>query len=59
MPDRGIPLTVHARTGSAVARAFPGRGVGAVSAEPFPFSRCRAEPTRLHRLRTGSCGSAP
>lgn len=57
--DRGIPLSVYAQTGSAVARAFLGRGVAAVSAEPFPFSQFSAEPTRLYRYRAGSCGSTP
>lgn len=52
--DRGIPLTVYAQTGSAVARAFLGRGVAALSAEPFPFSQFSAEPTRLYRYRAGS-----
>lgn len=52
--DRGVPLTVYAQTGSAVARAFLGKGVAAVSAEPFPFSQFSAEPTRLYRYRAGS-----
>lgn len=46
--DRGIPLIVYAQTGSAVARAFLGTGVTAVSAEPFPFSQFSADPTALH-----------
>lgn len=57
--DRAIPLTIYAQTGSAVARAFLGDGVAALSAEPFPFSQFSAEPTRLYRYRAGSCGSAP
>lgn len=52
--DRGVPLTVYAQTGSAVARAFLGNGVAALSAEPFPFSQFSAEPTRLYRYRAGS-----
>ncbi|MDN5919345.1 MAG: hypothetical protein L0I76_30320 [Pseudonocardia sp.] len=52
--DRGIPLTVYAQTGAAVARAFLGDGVAALSAEPFPFSQFSAEPTRLYRYRAGS-----
>lgn len=49
--ERGVPLTVYAQTGSAVARAFLGRGVTALSAEPFPFSQFSAEPTVLYRYR--------
>ena len=52
--DRGIPLTVYAQTGAAVARAFLGAGVTALSAEPFPFSQFSAEPTRLYRYRAAS-----
>ncbi|MEU6312558.1 DUF364 domain-containing protein [Streptomyces sp. NPDC047014] len=49
---RGIPLVVYAQTGSAVARAFLGSGVTALSAEPFPFSQFSADPTVLYRYRT-------
>ncbi|MFG2339625.1 Rossmann-like domain-containing protein [Streptomyces yangpuensis] len=49
---RGIPLVVYAQSGSAVARAFLGAGVTALSAEPFPFSQFSAEPTTLYRYRT-------
>ncbi|WP_327351393.1 Rossmann-like domain-containing protein [Streptomyces sp. NBC_01304] len=49
--ERGIPLVVYAQTGSAVARAFLGAGVSALSAEPFPFSQFSAEPTALYRYR--------
>ncbi|KOV02294.1 DUF364 domain-containing protein [Streptomyces virginiae] len=49
---RGIPLVVYAQSGSAVARAFLGSGVTAVSAEPFPFSQFSADPTTLYRYRT-------
>lgn len=51
--ERNTPLIVYAQTGSAVARAFLGRGVTALSAEPFPFSQFSAEPTRLYRYRAG------
>jgi hypothetical protein len=43
------PLAVYAQTGSAVARAFLGSGVTAVSAEPFPFSQFSSRPTSLYR----------
>ncbi|MFF8261989.1 Rossmann-like domain-containing protein [Streptomyces virginiae] len=49
---RGIPLVVYAQSGSAVARAFLGSGVTAVSAEPFPFSQFSADETTLYRYRT-------
>ncbi len=49
---RGIPLVVYAQSGSAVARAFLGAGVTALSAEPFPFSQFSADPTTLYRYRT-------
>ncbi|MEV8375246.1 DUF364 domain-containing protein [Kribbella sp. NPDC056861] len=45
------PLAVYAQTGSAVARAFLGAGVTALSAEPFPFSQFSARPTSLYRYR--------
>ncbi|MFE6781806.1 Rossmann-like domain-containing protein [Streptomyces sp. NPDC057680] len=48
---RGIPLIVYAQSGSAVARAFLGSGVTALSAEPFPFSQFSAEETVLYRYR--------
>lgn len=48
---RGVPLTVYAQTGSAVARALLGAGLGRVCAEPFPFSQFSAEPTWLYRYR--------
>ncbi|MEU8891003.1 DUF364 domain-containing protein [Streptomyces sp. NPDC048442] len=51
--ERGVPLVVYAQTGSAVARAFLGAGVSAVSAEPFPFSQFSAEETVLYRYRAG------
>ncbi|GAA3550709.1 Rossmann-like domain-containing protein [Kribbella ginsengisoli] len=45
------PLAIYAQTGSAVARAFLGAGVTALSAEPFPFSQFSARPTSLYRYR--------
>ncbi|MFB7860996.1 Rossmann-like domain-containing protein [Streptomyces sp. NPDC056069] len=48
---RDIPLIVYAQSGSAVARAFLGSGVTALSAEPFPFSQFSAEETVLYRYR--------
>ncbi|MCX5071882.1 DUF364 domain-containing protein [Streptomyces sp. NBC_00513] len=48
---RGVPLVVYAQSGSAVARAFLGSGVTALSAEPFPFSQFSADPTALYRYR--------
>ncbi|GAA3383961.1 Rossmann-like domain-containing protein [Streptomyces racemochromogenes] len=50
---RGVPLVVYAQSGSAVARAFLGAGVTALSAEPFPFSQFSAGETVLYRYRTG------
>jgi hypothetical protein len=50
--ERGLPLVVYAQSGGAVARAFLGHGVTAVSAEPFPFSQFSADPTALYRYRT-------
>lgn len=47
--EQEIPLAVYAQTGSAVARAFLGAGVTALSAEPFPFSQFSARPTSLYR----------
>ncbi|MFD7230358.1 Rossmann-like domain-containing protein [Streptomyces sp. NPDC059881] len=49
--ERGVPLVVYAQSGSAVARAFLGAGVTALSAEPFPFSQFSAEETVLYRYR--------
>ncbi|MFD8413214.1 Rossmann-like domain-containing protein [Streptomyces sp. NPDC059650] len=54
---RGIPLIVYAQSGSAVARAFLGSGVAAVSAEPFPFSQFSADETVLYRYRTKGGGA--
>ena len=49
--ERDLPLVLYAQSGSAVARAFLGSGVTALSAEPFPFSQFSAEPTTLYRYR--------
>jgi hypothetical protein len=46
------PLAVYAQTGSAVARAFLGSGVTALSAEPFPFSQFSSRPTSLYRYHS-------
>lgn len=51
---RDVPLIVYAQSGAAVARAFLGAGVTALSAEPFPFSQFSAEPTALYRYRAAS-----
>ncbi len=49
--ERAIPLVVYAQTGSSIVPQFLGRGVTAVSAEPFPFSQFSAEPSVLYRYR--------
>ncbi|GAA4868235.1 Rossmann-like domain-containing protein [Saccharopolyspora cebuensis] len=54
--ERGLPLIVYAQSAAAVARAFLGSGVTALSAEPFPFSQFSADPTVLYRYR--SAGAA-
>lgn len=46
--QRDIPLLIYAQTGSAVFPQFLGRGVTAISAEPFPYSQFSAEPTSLY-----------
>jgi hypothetical protein len=50
--EQSKPLAVYAQTGSAVARAFLGSGVTALSAEPFPFSQFSSRPSSLYRYRT-------
>lgn len=50
--EQSKPLAVYAQTGSAVARAFLGAGVTALSAEPFPFSQFSSRPSSLYRYRT-------
>ncbi|MER7111844.1 Rossmann-like domain-containing protein [Streptomyces sp. NPDC000229] len=49
-----MPLVVYAQTGSAVARAFLGAGLTALSAEPFPFSQFSADATALYRYRAAT-----
>ncbi len=51
---RGIPLVVYAQTGSAIVPCFLGRGVHAVSAEPFPFSQFSAEPSTMYLYTDGA-----
>ncbi|MFC5286357.1 Rossmann-like domain-containing protein [Actinokineospora guangxiensis] len=48
---RRLPLVVYAQTGAAIARAFLGGGVTALSAEPFPFSQFSADETAIYRYR--------
>ncbi|MFF0343441.1 Rossmann-like domain-containing protein [Kribbella sp. NPDC004875] len=50
--EQSKPLAIYAQTGSAVARAFLGHGVTALSAEPFPFSQFSSRPSSLYRYRT-------
>ncbi|MGW7682072.1 Rossmann-like domain-containing protein [Kribbella sp. NPDC054772] len=50
--EQAKPLAIYAQTGSAVARAFLGSGVTALSAEPFPFSQFSSRPSSLYRYRT-------
>jgi hypothetical protein len=50
--EQSKPLVIYAQTGSAVARAFLGEGVTALSAEPFPFSQFSSRPSSLFRYRT-------
>jgi len=55
--ERGIPLTVYAQTGSAVAARFVGRGVTSLVAEPFPFTQFSAGPSRIYLYRHDSSKS--
>jgi hypothetical protein len=50
--EQSKPLAIYAQTGSAVARAFLGAGVTALSAETFPFSQFSSRPSSLYRYRT-------
>ncbi|MGY2124679.1 hypothetical protein ACW9HJ_24815 [Nocardia gipuzkoensis] len=50
---RTIPLVLFAQTGSAVLPWFLGRGVTAVSAEPYPFFSLDGGPSTLFRYRNG------
>ncbi|HZG78674.1 MAG TPA: DUF364 domain-containing protein, partial [Paenibacillus sp.] len=51
---KGIPLTVYAQTGSAIAARFVGRGVTGLVAEPFPFTQFSAGITTVYTYRTGT-----
>ncbi|MFG3619417.1 hypothetical protein [Nocardia sp. NPDC047654] len=51
--DRSIPMVLFAQTGSAVLPWFLGRGVTAVSAEPYPFFSLDGGPSTLFRYRNG------
>ena len=55
----GVPLVLFAQTGSAVAPAFLGAGVTAVSAEPYPFFWLDGGPTRACHSTNGSCQRGP
>ncbi|MCP2276280.1 hypothetical protein [Nocardia amikacinitolerans] len=50
---RTIPLVLFAQTGSAVLPWFLGRGVTAISAEPYPFFSLDGGPSTLYRYRDG------
>ncbi|MGI5216861.1 hypothetical protein [Nocardia sp. CA-290969] len=49
----GRPLVLFAQTGSAVLPWFLGRGVTAVSAEPYPFFSLDGGPSTLYHYRYG------
>jgi hypothetical protein len=46
--ERGIPVTVYAQTGSAIAAYFVGSGIYSLVAEPFPFSQFSASNTEVY-----------
>ncbi|ADG80301.1 Putative heavy-metal chelation domain-containing protein OS=Tsukamurella paurometabola (strain ATCC 8368 / DSM / CCUG 35730 / CIP 100753 / JCM 10117 / KCTC 9821 / NBRC 16120 / NCIMB 702349 / NCTC 13040) OX=521096 GN=Tpau_3723 PE=4 SV=1 [Tsukamurella paurometabola] len=48
---RDIPLAVYAQSGAAVARAFLGSGLSALSAEHFPFSQFSADASPMYLYR--------
>ncbi|MFI5717912.1 hypothetical protein [Nocardia sp. NPDC051750] len=48
---RSLPLVLFAQTGSAVLPWFLGRGVTAVSAEPYPFFSLDGGPSTLYHYR--------
>ncbi|MBF5001848.1 hypothetical protein IRT45_32505 [Nocardia sp. BSTN01] len=50
---RSIPLVLFAQTGSGVLPWFLGRGVTAVSAEPYPFFSLDGGPSTLFHYRQG------
>lgn len=51
--ERGLPLVMFAQTGGAVLRELLGRGVEALSAEPYPFFWLTGEATELHHYAAG------
>ena len=51
---RPIPVTVFAQSGAAVARELLGRGVDALSAEPYPFFWLTGDASPVHLYR-GLC----
>lgn len=51
--ERRVPLAVYAQSASAVARAFLGAGLTALSAEHFPFSQFSADASPLYLYRAG------
>ncbi|MFD4369374.1 hypothetical protein [Rhodococcus sp. NPDC058521] len=46
-----VPVTVFAQTGAAVARELLGRGIHALSAEPYPFFWLTGDETPIHLYR--------
>ncbi|WP_370185466.1 Rossmann-like domain-containing protein [Rhodococcus wratislaviensis] len=48
---RPVPVTLFAQSGAAVARELLGRGVDALSAEPYPFFWLTGETSRLYLYR--------
>lgn len=51
---RTVPITVFAQSGAAVARELLGRGVDALSAEPYPFFWLTGDTSPIYLYR-GSC----
>ncbi|GAA1002105.1 hypothetical protein GCM10009551_074990 [Nocardiopsis tropica] len=49
--ERDLPLAVYAQSGAAVARAFLGAGLTALSAEHFPFSQFSADASPMYLYR--------
>ncbi|KXO95291.1 Domain of uncharacterised function (DUF364) (plasmid) [Tsukamurella tyrosinosolvens] len=50
--ERDVPLAVYAQSGAAVARAFLGAGLTALSAEHFPFSQFSADASPMYLYRS-------
>lgn len=48
---RPIPVTVFAQSGAAVARELLGRGIDALSAEPYPFFWLTGDASPVHLYR--------